>query len=451
MADQCVAYSISMNEIEPQFDGQWQGITSASDGSCYFASSTHSNRRGAGLFRFDPESRNLSILAEDISAVCGKDSPIPQGKIHSPIVEASGHLYFSTHLGAYWEGAPEAYPGAHILRYDIAKGVFHDFGIAKQRYTIYSAIGVDPERKKLFAFVVPWAEEDSAQGGCHLVRLDIASGKMEDLGRVGPRGRIACFWFFVDHRGDCWFSLWRAAGVFPQGGQGNLYRLPEGAGEVTVYEDILPDCHLLYPDGQALADVEDTRADRAWTWAAPLPGRERCLFLMGMFAGEDERLWTFTPKDGSLTSANFECAGLVGPTFLATALGGDRVYYIQRGNVRAARGWVAEFERDRDPSGLGWVDAYHREDLHLKSISLSSRDRGTVTDHGPVVDQDGRTPRHIDSLAADDRGRVYMVGGWHLLPGEAGTQQIQWATTREFLEVPRAERFAFVDTAASTS
>jgi hypothetical protein len=35
-----------------------------------------------------------------------------------------------------------------------------------------------------------------------------------------------------------------------------------------------------------------------------------------------------------------------------------------------------------------------------------------------VVDQDGRTPIRVQSLAADGRGRVYMVADVALLPGE---------------------------------
>jgi hypothetical protein len=82
----------------------------------------------------------------------------------------------------------------------------------------------------------------------------------------------------------------------------------------------------------------------------------------------------------------------------------------------------------------------------LKSISLEPKAHGAVIDHGELVDQDGRTPRHIDSLAADQEGHVYMVGSWHLLPGEPGTLQIAWdQPTREFHPVPRGQYFACAD------
>src|SRR3989304_5592166 len=88
----CQAYSIALNEIEPDYDGQWQGMAVASDGNCYFGSSTHSYRTGAGFFRFDPRTRELTTLAHDMTAICVEDlTKTPsQGKIHSPIVEHDG-------------------------------------------------------------------------------------------------------------------------------------------------------------------------------------------------------------------------------------------------------------------------------------------------------------------------------------------------------------------------
>ena len=39
-------YSISMNKICKEWDGQWQGMAVASDGNCYFGSSTHAKSHG---------------------------------------------------------------------------------------------------------------------------------------------------------------------------------------------------------------------------------------------------------------------------------------------------------------------------------------------------------------------------------------------------------------------
>ena len=87
-------YSISMNEICKEWDGQWQGISVASDGNCYFGSSTHSKSHGAGFHKFDPRTYEHTMIAEDMTFVCGEESTLSQqGKIHSPIVECDGWLY----------------------------------------------------------------------------------------------------------------------------------------------------------------------------------------------------------------------------------------------------------------------------------------------------------------------------------------------------------------------
>jgi hypothetical protein len=442
-AKECRAHSVSLTAIDPEFDGQWQGIAAASDGACYFGSSTHSYRRGAAFFRYDPLAKQLMTLAEDMTTVCGEDltQTPPQGKIHSPIVEADGWVYFTTHLANYWEEARSAYPGAHVVGYELATGRFRDFGVVRPRFSIYSAINVDPVRQRLYVFSVPFAAEDVENDACHLYEIDIASGAKRDLGKVNQRGQSASFWFFVDQQGDCWFTLWSKRGHYPEGGHGNLYRLAGDTGQIERLDDVLPDCRLA-PGGAPV--LEEWRAYRGWTWAAALPGAARCAFTMGNGAGEDERLWLFDPRRSMVDGEAFHAAGYLGPTFLPVALGSNRVFYIQRGDLASARGWSAEAERDKDPDVVGWP-----EDLHLKSISLDPTHQGVTIDHGKIVDQDGRLPRHIDSLAADPEGRVYMVGSWHLLPGEPGTRQMVWdRPTREFQVMKRAQRFACADLSA---
>ena len=54
-------WTYSMNQICKEWDGQWQGIKVASDGNCYFASSTHSKSHGAGFHKFDMYGYNALI------------------------------------------------------------------------------------------------------------------------------------------------------------------------------------------------------------------------------------------------------------------------------------------------------------------------------------------------------------------------------------------------------
>ncbi len=435
----CQAYSVALNEIKPEYDGQWQGITVASDGNCYFGSSTHSYRQGAGFFRFDPETRELTILADDMTTICGEDlTKTPsQGKIHSPIVEHDGWLYFTTHLSNYWKEAIDRYTGAHVLGYELTTGRFRDFGIVRPRFSIYSFINVDPARQALYVFSVPFADDDKENEGCRVYRIDIPTGRMQVLGEPAGKGRNASFWSYVDLDGNCWFTMWGASGRLPAGGRGNLYRVAATSGQIECFEDVLPEARL-WPDGKRRS--EESQADRSWTWAQSLPARERCLFAMGMWGSDDERLWVFDPSKNIATGAAFQPVGFVGPVFLALALGKDRVFYIQRGDLLSHRGYSGEEKRDEDPDLVG-----KKEDYHLKSISLAPGTYGQLTDHGAIVDQMGRAPRHIDSLAADQHGRVYMVGSWHVLPADQPTIQINLENPREFQQMKRGQFFACCD------
>ena len=436
----CQAYSIALNEIEQDYDGQWQGIAVSSDGNCYFGCSTHSHRHGAGFYRFNPHTRELTTLAEDMTLSCGEDptKTPPQGKIHSPIVECDGWLYFTTHLANYWDEAKDAYPGAHVLGYELASGRFRDFGIVRTRFTIYSSINVDPDRKKLYVHSVPMAEEDKANDGCHIYRIDIPTGDMQDLGKVVQKGWGASFWFYIDHKGNCWFTEWRKQGVFPEGGQGNLFCVVADTDRIERFDGVLPRC-ALWPDGELLP--EEHQLDRSWSWAEALPGSERCLFVMGHASGEDERLWIFDPSNDIHSGEAFDAVGYIGPTFLPVALGKDRVDYIQRGDLVSYRGYSGEAEREKDPDVYGKY-----EDYHLKSISLLPQDEGAVIDHGLIVDQEGRTARMIDSLAADQEGRVYSVGSWHILPGDQPTLQYDWETPiKDFKITKRGQFFTCCD------
>ncbi len=436
----CAAYSVSLNRIQPDYDGQWQGIMAASDGACYFGSSTHSYRHGAGFFRFDPHTRQLTVLADDMTRVCGEDltKTPPQGKIHSPIVECDGWLYFTTHLSNYWDEAKNAYTGAHVIGYEMATCRFRDFGIVRPRFSIYSAIGVDPIQKRLFVFSVPFAAADIKNDGCHLYLIDIPTGEKRDVGRVVEHGQGASFWFFVDQRGNLWFTIWQMHGKCPEGGYGNLYRVAANTDRIERFDNVLPES-TLYPDGKPLpAEQQD---ERFWSWAAPLPGRERCLFAMGLLSGDDERLWVFDPNKDVRSVEAFKSVGYIGPSFLPLALGKDRVFYIQRGDLVSYRGYSGEFEREKDPDVVG-----KNEDYHLKSISLDPEAKCAAIDHGLIVDQDGRTARMVDSLAADQEGRVYMVGSWHLLPGDQETLRLDWEhPSREFLHVKWGQFFACAD------
>ena len=53
---------LDLCDYKTDLDGQWEGSIFASDGYCYFASSTHSGRTGGMFFRFDPKTEKITVL-----------------------------------------------------------------------------------------------------------------------------------------------------------------------------------------------------------------------------------------------------------------------------------------------------------------------------------------------------------------------------------------------------
>ncbi len=437
----CDVTSYSMNEICKEWDGQWQGITVASDGNCYFGTSTHSSGHGAGFHMYNPKTKEHTVLAEDMTLICGEgDTESQQGKIHSPIVELDGWLYFTTHLSNYWPEGIEVYTGAHVIGYELATGKFRDLGIVKPRYSIYSAIQVDPERKVLYVFVSPFHEELIKDDGAHLYSVDIASGEKKDLGQLtwGQPGGTPSF--FIDNKGNCWFTLWKREWHY-ENDAGNLYCYNIEAGKILTYEDVLPKGELI--DGTPVTD-EYLLDNRSWTWIHALPGREKCLFAMGCWGGGDERLWIFDPSRNIQKGKAFKPIASIGSTFHETAVGGDRLYFVQFDDLEVQRTQSPEVNREDDPDVVGY-----NTNLRLRSISLQANSDHTITDHGKIVDQDGRAARMINSLAADDKGRVYMMGSWYIKSFREASLQVllfKYPGERIYEMVKRGEFFAVAET-----
>jgi len=437
-------WTYSMNQICKEWDGQWQGIMVASDGNCYFGSSTHSKSHGAGFHKFDPRTYEVTMLSDDMTDVCG-ESDIPghpqQGKIHSDIQECDGWLYFCTHLSNYWKEGIEAYPGAHIIGYEMATGKFRDFGIPMPGYSIYAAIGVDKNAKKIYAFMTPFKPEDKANGGCHLYSIDIESGEMKDLGMV-VKGKGCAFYFYIDDKGNVWFTLKKRGYAKYENDHGNLYVYRPSTGKIETYHDVLPLGQLI--DGTRTTEKQDTQ--RSWTWLTAIDGGKRCLFIMGPFGGGDERAWIFDPTKNIESGEAFEPIANMGPSYFQTALGGDRLYFVQYENIQDERTLKAEDARELTPDNPDYVDYK----MHLRSVSLKEGDdHNIITDHGPLVDAEGRKATMIYALAADENGLVYVYGSWTVKSPKEATLQYQFRAYPNgdmFKLAPRGEFFAVVNT-----
>jgi hypothetical protein len=425
---ECSVRSVALNKIVKYFDGQWQGMIAASDGACYFGASTHSPKHGSSFFKFEPGSRKLTVLAEDMTKVCAEDptrTP-PQGKIHSPIVEFDGWLYFTTHLSNYWDTAMDTYTGAHVIGYELATGKFRDFGIVRKRYTIYSAINVDRKHRKLYVFVVPFAQADVKSDGSHLYQIDIETGATADLGLVGQAQRSNCLWFFIDDRGSCWFTLWKNHWPISWD-HGDLYQYEADSKVIKCHKNVLP-LGKLGPDGASAPNK--LNSERSWSWAEALPGNRQCLFTTGCLGGGDERLWIFDPRKDIQKGEAFQPVAYIGSTFLANAFDNkDRVYFVQYKNWGDARTYWPEAVRDYLQEDIHFDDA-----LHLRSISVDPAADRRVIDHGKIVDGEHRRVTMVESLAADEKGNVYMHGTWDSLAAEESSHQYVWPELTQYYD-----------------
>jgi hypothetical protein len=423
---ECSVQSIALNRIVKYYDGQWQGMLAASDGACYFGASTHSPKHGSSLLKFEPETMKITVLAEDMTKICSEnlnETP-PQGKIHSPIVEFDGWLYFTTHLSNYWESAVNKYTGAHVIGYELSTGNFRDFGIVQKRYTIYSAINVDKINKKLYVFSVPMAKDDIEKDGCHLYQIDIETAEKTDLGLVGQKGSSTSYWFFIDNMGNCWFTLWKNHWPLSYD-HGDLYQYDANAKVLNCYKNVLP-YGKLAPDG--LPAAEKLKTERSWSWLEALPGNKQCLFTMGWLGGGDERLWIFDPSKSIENGDAFQPIAYIGATFLSLAFNNkDRVYFIQYKSLNDSRVHWTEAIRDYQREDIKFND-----ELHLRSIGTDPNEDNIVIDHGRIVDQDNRRVTMIESLAVDNKNNIYMQGTWDSLSAEESSYQFYWPELAEY-------------------
>jgi hypothetical protein len=398
-------------------DGQWQGIRYASDGNVYFGSSTHSAHHGSAFFRYQPRTGKLTMLADDLTKICGEDPAAnPQGKLHSDIVEANGWLYMATHFSSELPGAYASWTGSHLIGYRMATGKFRDYGVIHPNYDNYSAIGVDPKRNYVYVFVTGEAKGQVA----YLYRFDTVTGAKKNLGQVGGQWATS-FYTFVDRRGDVWFSI--------AAQNGELRRVHGDTGEIDVYPNALPP--LFRWDRDEIDPDRKRQSRRGIMWMQPLDG-DRAVFTLGYDGG---MLCLFDSSQPIGSGREFQKIRHIGYSDLGLAVGDRRVFYYQRAN----RGYGHQADQA--------TDGIH--DFHLLSVSLDPADGHAITDHGLIQDQDGRVLWRAPGMMTDGRSRVFMIGDWWTLPGDIGSHRYQYEHGKEsYLQLQRGEFFAVADVAS---
>ncbi len=275
-------------------------------------------------------------------------------------------------------------------------------------YTAYSAIGVDPVRNYLYVFL----SGHTAGQASYMYRIDTGTGEKTNLGQVSAPSDggydFTSYWTFVDRRGDVWFSNKN------QGG--DLQQIHGDTGIIEVHANALP--ALVRWDSKKLETDPALQASRSIAWMQPLDG-DRALLTMSPNGGMLYEFDSTRPMASAFTEIKH-----IGYNYLGgLAVGGNRVFYYQRANRAFGN---QEFK-----------------DFHLLSVSLDEAAGNPITDHGLMVDQDGRKVWRMPGMVTDGQGHVYAIGDWWTIPGDLGTLRYDWKGGKGIYEqLPRGQFYA---------
>jgi hypothetical protein len=376
----------------------------ASDGKIYYVLSADQFDVGGRMFAFDPK-RNAVKFIGDLTEACGEGGQrsIVQGKSHVNFVEAGGKLYFATHVGYYSSvdgketmGIPPAgwtaYPGGHLLAYDLASGQFTDFGIAPDREGILSWT-MDPQRGVGFGLTWP--------SGIFF-RFDYAKRDLKSFGKMCALGE--------DGVGQDYRTVCRSIVVTPE----------DGAAYFTTAEG---DIFRYRADTDAVEQVkgDNLRKDYFGSYDPTSPGHMgynwRQVFYRpadGMIYGvhgNSGYLFRFDPQAerievlDRITSAPSQASGMFdqfsyGYLGFGLAPDGRTIYYLTGGPI---------YERGRRVAGKASTamgEAKGLENLHLVTYDIPKRE---YRDRGAVFYPDGQRPLYVNSLAIGRDGTAYFL------------------------------------------
>ena len=382
----------------------YNAMGTGSDGKIYYVLSSDNIDQGAKMFCFDPKTKQVKELG-DLTEACGEkgSKAIPQGKSHVNFIEANGKLYFATHVGVYsivegkeTMGIPpagyKAYPGGHLLSYDLKTGKFEDFGICPGREGVLT-FNMDTKRGRMFALTWP--------SGI-FYRYDLAAknqksfGKMCALGEdgVGPDYRTVCRSIAVDQStGSAYFTT----------SEGTIFRYDATSDAVAPVEgeDMKKDYFGLY-DPTNPGHMGYNWRQTAWR---PADG-----MIYGVH-GNSGYLFRFDPRVprievlDRITSESSKRCGMFDQFsygYLGFALGpdGKTIHYLTGGPI------YINGKRLAGKSKTAMGEAKGLEDLHLITHNIET---GKYTDNGAVFYENGQRPLYVNAIAVGKDGMVYTL------------------------------------------
>jgi hypothetical protein len=350
-------------------------------------------------------------MVGDITEVLGIDveKQLPHGKIHTPLVEYDGYLYFATHTSQYDGSLPDMtpddgrppYEGGHFMRYSLDSGTFDDLAHFTLPNEGIITMAMDTANTTLFGLTWP--------SGL-LLSYNLEEEILHHWGAVQERGE----WGQIPEE---WDLINRRLGVDPDGNvygstdTGRIWQFLAGQQRPVHYLDPLTMDHLPPAQEQDFSYAPETHFFwRNWRTILWNPNTES---FWGLHGGSTQ-LFEFKPSAGTLRSvvslrADGVPAGQRNPfrTQLGFLLGPDNtLYYL-------AHGPALEIEGRRTV----------RSSVRLITYNI---DTGERIDHGTLLGPDNRRVFFTESIEIGLDGRIYTVA-WVETIDEERMAQVQAA------------------------
>jgi hypothetical protein len=389
----------------PEAHDTYNALSAASDGRIYYVLSSDLIEVGGKMFVYDPSTDDTEFLA-DLTEICGeKDSNcIPQGKSHTRFYEYNGKLYFSTHVGYYelidgMDRMPvnppagyKAYPGGHILSYDLNTREFEDLAVLPDGEGMVS-MTMDCDRGHVYG--ISWPKGN-------FIHYDVNGKVLHNLGKISANGEGGTPG--IDFR-----SLCRSLLVNPN--NGTVY-FSTSEGDIFTY------------DREALKieklDNANLRLDYFGKYDPTLPGSMgynwRKIFwykpegaAYGVH-GNSGYLFRFEPGKPleivrRITSELSMKSGLFDQFsygYLGFQLGrdGQTIYYLTGGPIYVDGKRIAGVDTIAKGAARGL------ENLHLITYNIPEQE---YKDHGPIFYANGDRPVYVNSIAIGLDGSIYSL------------------------------------------
>ena len=375
---------ISVETFDPDFpagDCNYHSITAASDGRIYFTVSVHHIDHAAILYQFDPKSETIRNLG-NMTAACGEKLGIniPQGKVHTPLYEYRGKLFFSTHLSWYRDGLPNPdsqgrgpYSGGRFMAYDLETGTYHAY---PGTYKAEGIIGMTMDLQRGILYGITWP-------GAHLVTMDLANEQFRYWGPTQGDGewdqdanfQKVCRTLGVDSAGNCWGST----------ADGRIWRFNARTDREITYLEQISLKNLL---------PEDRRKQDGWFNWRTIRWDDRAQGFHGVL-WQDGTAFLFKPSPKPTLKKTADAQ----PVLIKTGKPGT----AQLGYLLQEDGH-ALYLAHGDPLIIPG-----QQDLQSQVYLMEIDREGTVENHGPLMTTDGRRVFFTESLEQGPDGRLYSV------------------------------------------